>query len=137
VRRQPFTQPFTLWSARYVHCHRDQRRQPHEARYGYLQRGKHGASGIFLLALDHPAARGPINGTAHQPVTNREFGKALGRALHCPAFLPTPPWALRALLGEVAEVIATGQRVLPKQALALGYQFRFPNLDAALADILA
>jgi uncharacterized protein len=93
--------------------------------------------GIFLLALEHPAARGPINGTAPQPVTNREFGKALGHALHRPAFLPTPPLALRALLGEVAEVITTGQRVLPKQALALGYQFRFPNLDAALADILA
>ena len=69
--------------------------------------------------------------------TNREFGKALGRALHRPAFVPTPPLALRAMLGEVAGVIATGQRVLPKWALALGYQFRFPGIDAALTDILA
>jgi uncharacterized protein (TIGR01777 family) len=92
--------------------------------------------GIFLLALDNPAAAGPLNGTAPQPVTNREFGKMLGRALHRPAFVPTPPLALRAMLGEVAGVIATGQRVLPKRALELRYQFRFPKLDAALADIL-
>jgi uncharacterized protein (TIGR01777 family) len=96
----------------------------------------HDIVGIFLLALDTPAATGPVNGTAPQPVTNRQFGKALGRALHRPAFLPTPPLALRALLGEVAGVVATGQRVLPKRALELGYQFRFPNLDAALADIV-
>jgi uncharacterized protein (TIGR01777 family) len=93
--------------------------------------------GIFLLALDNPNATGPINGTAPQPVTNREFGTALGRTLHRPAFVPTPPLALRVLLGEVADVIATGQRVLPKRALALGYHFRFPGIDAALADLLA
>jgi uncharacterized protein (TIGR01777 family) len=93
--------------------------------------------GIFLLALDQAAATGPINGTAPQPVTNREFGRALGRALHRPALVPTPPLALRVMLGEVASVIATGQRVLPKQALALGYRYRFPSIDAALADILA
>ena len=92
--------------------------------------------GIFLLALDNSAAAGPLNGTAPQPVTNREFGKALGRVLHRPALLPTPPLALRVLLGPVADVIATGQRVLPARALELGYQFRFPNLDVALANIL-
>jgi uncharacterized protein (TIGR01777 family) len=94
-------------------------------------------AGIFLLALENANATGPINGTAPQPVTNREFGKALGRTLHRPAIVPTPPLALRAMLGEVAGVIATGQRVLPKRALALGYPFRFPSVDAALAAILA
>src|SRR5579871_1613747 len=93
--------------------------------------------GIILKALDRPAATGPINGTAPEPVTNREFGKALGRALHRPAFLPTPPLAVRVILGEVAHVLATGQRVLPARAQALGYRFRFPTLDAALADLLA
>jgi uncharacterized protein (TIGR01777 family) len=93
--------------------------------------------GILLLALENPDATGPLNGTAPQPVTNREFGKALGRALHRTAFVPTPPLALRVLLGEVAGVLATGQRILPKRALALGYQFRFPSIDAALADLLA
>jgi uncharacterized protein (TIGR01777 family) len=93
--------------------------------------------GILLLALDNPNAVGPINGTAPQPVTNREFSKALGRALHRPAVVPTPPPALRALLGEVAQIVAEGQRVLPKKALALGYQFHFPSLDAALANIVS
>jgi len=93
--------------------------------------------GIFLLALDHSAASGPINGTAPNPVTNKELAKALGRALHRPSFLPTPAFALRILLGEVATIIATGQRALPKKALALGYAFRFPSLDAALADLLS
>lgn len=93
-------------------------------------------AGILLLSLDNNAARGPINGTAPQPVTNREFSKALGRTLHRPALVPTPPLALRLMLGEVASVIATGQRVLPKRALALGYPFRYPTIDTALADLL-
>jgi uncharacterized protein (TIGR01777 family) len=92
--------------------------------------------GLFLLALDNAGGEGPLNGTAPNPVTNRDFSRALGRALHRPAFLPTPPFALRVLLGEVADVIATGQRVAPKRALSLGYTFRYPTLDAALAQIL-
>jgi uncharacterized protein (TIGR01777 family) len=92
--------------------------------------------GIILLALDRANAQGPVNGTAPNPVTNREFGKALGRALHRPAFMPMPGFVMRALFGEVAGVVLTGQRVLPKQALKLGYQFQFPTIDAALADIL-
>jgi NAD dependent epimerase/dehydratase family enzyme len=92
--------------------------------------------GLFLLGLDHPEAKGPINGTAPNPVTNKQFGKALGRALHRPAFMWTPKLMLRIFLGEVANIIATGQRVLPKKALALGYQFKFPHIDEALADIV-
>jgi uncharacterized protein (TIGR01777 family) len=91
---------------------------------------------LFLLALDNAQASGALNGTAPNPVTNKEFGKALGRALHRPAFMPTPAFALRLALGEVADVITTGQRVLPKMPLALGLQFRFPTIDAALADIV-
>ena len=93
--------------------------------------------GLFLLALDKPEAAGPINGTAPNPLTNREFARALGRALHRPSFFPTPGFGLRLLLGEVAEVIVNGQRVLPRKALALGYKFRFPQIDAALTDVLA
>jgi uncharacterized protein (TIGR01777 family) len=92
-------------------------------------------AGLILLALDRVDADGPINGTAPAAVTNKEFGKALGRALHRPAFMPTPAFMLRLMLGEVAGVIATGQRVLPRQAQKLGYQFQFPTIDAALADI--
>jgi uncharacterized protein (TIGR01777 family) len=92
--------------------------------------------GIFCLALDHADARGPINGTAPEPVTNKAFGKALGAALGRPAILPTPAFALKLLLGEVAEVITTGQRVLPAKAQALGYRFQFPEIGAGLRAIL-
>lgn len=92
--------------------------------------------GIFLLALDNPDAKGPMNGTAPNPVTNKEFAKSLGRVLGRPAFAPMPTFALKVLLGQVAEVIATGQRVLPKKALELGYQFGFPEIEAALRDLL-
>jgi hypothetical protein len=93
-------------------------------------------AGILLLALDHAEATGPINGTAPNPVTNRAFSKALGSALGRPSFFPTPAFGLRLMLGEVAEVITTGQRVMPRRALALGYTFRFPTIEAALADVL-
>ena len=92
--------------------------------------------GLFLLGLDNPEASGPLNGTAPNPVTNRQFSKALGRALHRPAFLPTPRLMLRLALGKVTDILATGQRVLPARPLALGYRYRFPTLDEALADIL-
>jgi uncharacterized protein (TIGR01777 family) len=93
--------------------------------------------GLIELALDRADATGPLNGTAPNPVTNREFAKALGRALRRPAIFPTPGFMLRLTLGEVAGVVATGQKVLPRRALALGYTFGYPTLDAALAQILA
>jgi uncharacterized protein (TIGR01777 family) len=93
-------------------------------------------SDLLLLALDNVAAHGPINALSPNPVTNAGFAQAVGRALTRPAFVPKPAFALRLMLGEVADVALTGQRVVPKRALALGYSFRFPNLDGALADIL-
>ncbi len=93
-------------------------------------------TGILLLALDNPTARGPINAMAPHPVTNRDFAQAVARTLGRPSFLSMPEFALRMTLGEVADVVLTGQRVLPKEALALGYPFRFPALNEALADAL-
>jgi uncharacterized protein (TIGR01777 family) len=93
--------------------------------------------GLLLLALENPEARGALNGTAPAPVTNKSLSKALGRALHRPSFMPTPKLMLRVALGGVAGLVTTGQRVLPRRAEALGYWFRFPDIDAALADILA
>jgi NAD dependent epimerase/dehydratase family enzyme len=81
--------------------------------------------------------RGPFNLTAPNPVTNKELMQALGRSLHRPAFVPTPGFALRILKGKVASMLTTGQRVLPTKALQLGYTFKFPTLDAALADLAA
>jgi hypothetical protein len=91
---------------------------------------------ILLLAIDHPEVTGILNGAAPEPVTNKQFSKALGRALGRPSFFPVPVFALRLRFGQVAEVIATGQRVLPKRTQDFGYSFRFPRVDEALADVL-
>jgi uncharacterized protein (TIGR01777 family) len=92
--------------------------------------------GILLLALDRPEARGPLNATAPEPVTNKQFGKALGAALGRPAVVPTPAFGLRLLLGEVAGMVTTGQRVLPKRAVALGYRFQYPEIGPALRQLV-
>jgi uncharacterized protein len=82
-----------------------------------------------------PDASGPINATAPHPVTNREFARALGRALRRPALIPTPSFALKALLGEFGQYVVTGQRVIPVRAQALGYHFRYPEIDIAFRGI--
>jgi uncharacterized protein len=92
--------------------------------------------GLILLGLDNPHASGPMNGTAPNPVTNKQLARALGRALHRPSFMPTPKFALRLMLGEVAGLVTTGQRVLPRKALEWGYTFKFPEIDGALRDVL-
>jgi uncharacterized protein (TIGR01777 family) len=94
-------------------------------------------TGLILFALDRADVQGPLNGVAPTPVTNRDFAKALGRALHRPSFFPTPGLALRLRFGEVADVIVQGQRVVPRRPLQLGYQFRYPTIDAALAQLFA
>jgi len=79
---------------------------------------------------------GPINLTAPEPVTNAEFARTLGRVLHRPAIVPAPAFALRVLLGEMADaMILGGQRVLPAKARSVGYSFRYPTLGAALTAI--
>lgn len=92
--------------------------------------------GLILLAIDHPEARGALNGTAPNPVRNVDFSRALAKAVHRP-FVPFgPPDALLKLaLGDVTEILATGQRVLSRKAGALGYPFEFPTIEAALADL--
>jgi hypothetical protein len=92
--------------------------------------------GLLRMAIDNPAATGPINVTAPNPVTNKGFGKALGKALGRPSFVWTPGFALRLALGQGAEIITSGQRVLPERAQQLGYQFQYPGLDGALRNIL-
>ena len=82
-----------------------------------------------------PAADGPFNLTAPHPVTNRQFAKALGRAMKRPALLPAPAFALKAAVGEFAEFLVTGQRVLPAHAQSLGYHFRYPEIDIAFRGI--
>ena len=93
-------------------------------------------TGLLLFALDNTAVVGPLNGTAPNPVTNKQFGKALGAALHRPAFVWTPAVMLRLALGGVVEIISQGQRVIPKKAMTLGYPFKFPTIEVALTNIV-
>ncbi|MSO46079.1 MAG: DUF1731 domain-containing protein, partial [Acidobacteria bacterium] len=75
------------------------------------------------------------NVTAPNPVTNLEFARTLGRVLRRPAIMPAPAFALRALLGEMADALVTGQRVLPAKAHGFGFEFEHPELDGALRDL--
>lgn len=92
--------------------------------------------GILLAALDGERWRGPVNACAPHPVTNRDFGRALGRALNRPAVAPVPALAIRALYGEMAQIVTTGVRMVPRRATELGYAFAHPELDGALRDTL-
>ena len=92
--------------------------------------------GMMLAALADERFTGPINASAPEPVTNREFSHALGRALHRPAFMPVPGAALRVLYGDMAEIVTTGVRAVPARALVLGYEFAHPRLDEALRAAL-
>jgi uncharacterized protein len=93
--------------------------------------------GLILWALDDHSVWGIINATAPNPVTNRELSKALGRALHRPAFFPVPKLAVTALRGgELADAVAGGARVLPRRALDLGYEFRHTEIDEAMRSAL-
>ena len=88
--------------------------------------------GALVLCLDHDEARGPVNVTAPNPATNREFSKALGRVLGRPALVPVPAFALKLLYGEMAKVVTTGANVVPRRLEELGYRFRQPDLEPAL-----
>ena len=89
---------------------------------------------LIGFALEKQAVSGALNGTAPEPARNREFAHALGKALQRPAIAPAPAAAVRLLFGEMATLVLDGQRVMPEKALALGFRFRFPHLEEALAD---
>jgi uncharacterized protein (TIGR01777 family) len=93
--------------------------------------------GIYLAAIDSPGFAGPINAAAPAPVTNKEFSHALGRALHRPAVAPVPGLAIKAMYGEMAQIVLKGVRMVPGRAAELGYEFAHPDLDEALRDTLA
>jgi uncharacterized protein len=90
--------------------------------------------GAILFELDTEELAGPVNVTAPEPATNRELSRALGRVLRRPAIAPVPALAVRALYGEMAEIVTTGQRAVPARLTELGYTFRQPELEPALRD---
>lgn len=111
---------------------------------GPLGSGRQGFPWIHLedeieairFLIDREDAAGPFNLTAPNPPTQAEFARALGRVIHRPSFLPAPAFALRLALGEMADMLLSGHRVVPKRLLELGYKFRFPDLEGALKDLL-
>ena len=90
---------------------------------------------LFVFAAEHEELQGPVNGTSPHPVTNREFTRALGRAVRRPAFFPAPAFALRLGLGEFADVLLASQRVEPRAALGAGFEFEYSDIDSALAGL--
>jgi NAD dependent epimerase/dehydratase family enzyme len=84
---------------------------------------------------EHPEISGPVHFCAPNPVRNWDFAKALGRALGRPSFLTAPAFMLRLVLGELAEAVLTGQRMVPRKLQEAGFEFRYPTLEQALAAI--
>lgn len=92
--------------------------------------------GLIHFLLETKDACGVYNATAPHPVTMRKFAQTLAHVLHRPAFFPVPGFALKILLGEMADMLLTGQRVIPKRTIAAGYSFKYPSLELALKEIL-
>lgn len=90
---------------------------------------------LIVWLIEQSGLDGPFNATAPGSATNREFSYALGRAMHRPSLVPVPAFALRLAVGELAELLLTGQRVVPTRALTSGFTFRFPTIEAALTDL--
>lgn len=88
---------------------------------------------MALWAIDTASVRGALNVCAPEPARNRDIARALGRALHRPAIIPAPAFALRLVLGEMAdEMLLASQRAVPRRARELGYLWKYPELDAAV-----
>ena len=92
---------------------------------------------LVRWTIQSPSVSGPVNATAPQPVTNQEFAAALGRAIRRPALLPMPAFALRLILGEMADgLLLSGQRAVPQRAEHGGFTFRYAHVDEALQAVL-
>ena len=90
---------------------------------------------MFQFAAENEVS-GPLNGVAPIPVSNADFTQTLARVVHRPAIFPVPVFALKLLFGEMSEILLASQRVLPAAAEAAGFKFRFPELGAALEDLV-
>jgi uncharacterized protein (TIGR01777 family) len=92
--------------------------------------------GLLMFALENERVQGPLNASAPEPQTNRDFTKTLGKVMGKPAWAPVPSFGLRILMGEVAAMLTEGQRVIPRKAQDLGYQFKYPTSEQALRQLL-
>ena len=92
--------------------------------------------GIYLAAIDNQDFHGPINASAPEPATNKGFAKALGHAIKRPALAPVPGIAIKAMYGEMSQIVLKGVRMVPGRAAELGYEFQHPDLGEALRSTL-
>jgi hypothetical protein len=90
---------------------------------------------IILFCLDNQHIAGPVNACAPEPVTNDRFGRAIGRAMGRPHYLPVPAFMMRLMLGEMASLLLDSQQALPRKALEHGFTFLYPTIDRAMQDL--
>ena len=93
-------------------------------------------AGSMLHGIGHATLSGPVNGSAPEPERNADFTRKLAKALHRPALIPVPPFALRLALGGFASAVLSSQRAVPRALLESGFRFRYPTLETALAELL-
>ena len=91
----------------------------------------------ILFVCEHPQVTGPLNFCAPNPVRNRELAKTLGQVLGRPAFMPTPAFMVRAVLGEFAHVLLDSQRTIPAKLLSHGFEFQYPDIKSAIEEVVA
>ncbi len=95
------------------------------------------AVNIAVFAAENSSVTGPINVVAPEIVRMKQFSKTLGRAMHRPSLIPVPGFVLKVALGEMSEMLLTGQHVVPSRLTASGYSFLFPQLNGALTEIFS
>jgi len=91
----------------------------------------------FIFLLNHPEVKGAVNLCSPEPVRNSDLGKAIGRVLHRPSFMPAPGFMIKLILGEFGSVLLKGQRVIPRRLIDAGFKFRYPDIEEALKNILS
>ncbi len=91
---------------------------------------------LIIFSMENVNIRGAINCTSPEPVSNKEFSKEIGRAMNRPSYFPIPGFVLRAVVGEFAEYLTTGRKVIPEKALKSGFKFRYENIRDALENLL-
>ncbi len=110
----------------------------------YLGSGKQWMSWIHIedwvrianFIVETESIQGPINGTSPNPVTNKYFSKALGKAIHRPVLFFSPRWVIKCLVGEMAHLLLTGQRVVPRALEEADFEFKYPELEQAFKEVL-
>jgi NAD dependent epimerase/dehydratase family enzyme len=91
----------------------------------------------ILFVCEHPQVSGPLNFCAPNPVRNRKLASALGEVLGRPAIVPAPAFVIRAVLGEFGNVLLDGQRAIPAKLLSHGFEFQYPDIRAAIREVIS